>query len=464
LLICLPAAASPDDDAPFHEPNAVILNITESDLNRIVRGLFHAADGVDGSRLEGNRTREKRGIYDFRYSAGLSEPVLELHEDGQARVDLRILDAHLSVGRLEKKILKRRMECLDTRASLAPETPVDVSLGLRFAIEDADLRIVPEQVSLDGMESFRLKRPARCRNNPLPEFLMWWIGKGKLRRKIERFDSVLLEKARDSAAELNEDGGLLAHEWAIERDDLPGADESIRLYPQTLDTSHGSLLIGLAGSNGEPTPVPGEVPDWVTGRADGSFVGLSESFGNFALSRALREMDGRTEKPSDSLRRLFKSDAIFALFPGLRAMELEDRLRLGFSFHTPPRIEFAAEAQRAVIRIRLSDLEMTLWDEERWLGAVAVDGATISVAPYHSRLGGISFDLVENDWRLSASGIEVDKELLAATLQEMLFGEVFETRYDPVADGELEVGTEAFDTRFFGLVGSHLIIGLAGAP
>ena len=77
-LVCLPAAPALGSDAPFHEPNAVILNITQDDLNRVVRDLFHA-NGA--STLEGTRDRPSRGIYDFRYRVGLSEPVLLLEQD-----------------------------------------------------------------------------------------------------------------------------------------------------------------------------------------------------------------------------------------------------------------------------------------------------------------------------------------------------------------------------------------------
>ena len=57
---------------PYHEPNAVIINITEDDLNRMLRDLFHAAGA---STIEGSKDQLSRGISDFRYRADFSEPI-----------------------------------------------------------------------------------------------------------------------------------------------------------------------------------------------------------------------------------------------------------------------------------------------------------------------------------------------------------------------------------------------------
>ena len=122
--------------------------------------------------------------------------------------------------------------------------------------------------------------------------------------------------------------------------------------------------------------------------------------------------------------------------------------------------------ERAVIRIRLSEVEMIIWEsvdgQERRLGSVEIDAATVAVAPYVNVLGGISFDTVENDWRLSSRGIEFDEEILAATFQELFFSEMFETRYEPLARDSFDVGRTRFDPRYFSLVGQHLVIGLSG--
>ena len=119
-----------------------------------------------------------------------------------------------------------------------------------------------------------------------------------------------------------------------------------------------------------------------------------------------------------------------------------------------------------MIRIGLSDVEMILWESdgegERWLGSVDIDSASIAVMPYYSVLGGVSFDAVENIWQVSSRGIEFDEQVLAATFQELFFGEIFETRYEPVGQEIFDVGETRFNPRYFSLVGNHLVIGLTG--
>ena len=75
-------------ESVFHEPNAVLINITEEDLNLIIREAFHA-NGA--SRIEGVRDEPSRGISDLRYQAGFSDPVLTLGQDGHAQLDVDIL-------------------------------------------------------------------------------------------------------------------------------------------------------------------------------------------------------------------------------------------------------------------------------------------------------------------------------------------------------------------------------------
>jgi hypothetical protein len=466
VLLCLAVVPAVGSEAPFFEPNAVLINITEEDLNRIALDAFRA---TGASRIEGDRKQLSRGLSELHYRAGLSEPVLTLGRDGRLRLDLDILEGELTVGSLERKFLMRRMRCEKAGVSVDPDDPVALTLAVRLAIEDHDLQLVPEEVTLNNTKGFRLQRPTRCRNNPLPEFLMWWIGKGRLRRKIERLDDVLLAKARDSAAALNEHEGLLAKHWQ-----LGETRETVHLYPHTIDTSRNSLLIGLAGASPLRHAAAARAPGWVSTLADRSFLGLSESFLNFALRAAFREIDGRPREPSGGLRKLFKSEAVYALIPGLRGMESRGALRIGLAFHATPRIELAAAdgvagsagGPAALIRIGLSDVEMLLWEsdgeDDHWLGSVDVDSARIAVVPYYNVLGGVSFEAVENDWRVSSRGIEFDEQVLAATFQELFFGEVFETRYEPVGQETFDVGETRFNPRYFSLVGNHLVIGLTG--
>jgi hypothetical protein len=466
VLLCVSVAPAAADTVPFFEPNAILVNLTEADLNRIVRDAFHARGA---SRIEGAKHELSRGVTDLCYRAGLAEPVVTLHRDGLLRLELTVLDAELTIGSIERKLLMRRTRCENAGVSVDPGRPVGLRLALRLVVDDHDLRVVPEEVALVDREALRLRKPTRCRNNPLPEFLLWWIGKSRLRREIAGLDDVLLAKAREGAAALREDEGLLARHWRLDE-----GRETVHLYPSAIDTDHGSLLIALAGSSPVPHPATGSSPDWYAGLSDRSFLGLSESFLNFALRTAFREFDGRPRRPSGSLRKLFRSESVYALIPGLRGMENTDGLRLGFRLHAPPSIEFAAgegglggrEGNRAVIHIGLSGVELTLTDSndtsERWLGSVDVESAAIAIAPHTNVLGGISFDVIENDWRVSSRGIEFDEQILAATFQELFFGEIFETSYEPVGRNSFDVGETSFEPRYFSLVGHHLVIGLTG--
>ena len=75
-------------------------------------------------------------------------------------------------------------------------------------------------------------------------------------------------------------------------------------------------------------------------------------------------------------------------------------------------------------------------------------------------IGGVSFELLENEWKVSSVGIESNDTLVAATIQELIFGEVFETTYDPPLRNQLKVGRAVFVPREFARVGHHLVIGL----
>src|SRR5262245_59130421 len=125
VVLGLAVAPAVAGDPAFHEPNAVLINLTQPDLNRILQANFRESWG---SRLHGQKRRVGRGVSDLSYDAELSEPLLTLGDDGSARLDLDILDAQLSVGRIERKVLARRMSCENTRLTVEPEHPADVRL------------------------------------------------------------------------------------------------------------------------------------------------------------------------------------------------------------------------------------------------------------------------------------------------------------------------------------------------
>ena len=453
----------------FHEPNAVLLNISEADLNRIARDAFRENFGT---RVEGASSDASRGVRDLRYEASFSEPVLELDAEGGVRVDLDLLYAELRIGRLEHKFMRRMASCDGAGVNVNPDRPVEVALHMRFEVDDHDLHIVPESVTVGNSKGFRLVKPTSCRNTWLPKWLVWWIGKGQLRRKIDKLDELLLTKAQLGAAELSEESGFLTKHWSIEARDDPAKTSDLYLYPQEVDTSHGSLLVGFAGSTTEPQAATGSMPDWVASESQRSYLGLSESFLNAAVRAAIGQLRTRPRKPSGNLSKLLRGSAVHALIPGLRDLESPENLRLGLAIPSAPKIEFEAIEQepvdgetsavpnRAVIGIRLSGVELTIWESDELLGALEIESARLAVAPYLNLLGGISFDIVENTWLLSSRGIDFDEETLAATFQELFFGEMFETRYEPVAQRSFDLGETQFHPRYFSLLGHYLVIGL----
>jgi hypothetical protein len=133
---------------------------------------------------------------------------------------------------------------------------------------------------------------------------------------------------------------------------------------------------------------------------------------------------------------------------------------------TPPRIDFDGGADGSDARIRLTFGDVLLHvhrsEGEPPLGTLAIDRGTIEVSPYWSVAGGVSFALNENRWELSATGIEFNVDLLGTMLEELAFGETFETRSSPLWAGGFGSWSESIAPRVFRHEGGYLVIGLGG--
>jgi len=483
LVLALVAPAMPVPGRAldtFHQSGAVLINVTQQDLNLIVRSLVRANGGPD---LEGSRDRSSKGISDLHYRARLTEPVLTLGDSGRGRLSVGIEDGGIEIGRIERKMGDRTAYCEDLGAVV--KRPIDVDLDFELRIESGDLHVVPESLELSKPKaSFKLIKPARCENMPLPTWLAWWIGKGKIKDKLAKLDDALLESARKSAAGLNGRDGFLRKRWAHEAED--GGGHFITLQPEWLSTSPGALTVSMATESSQAPSGPPGTTDWAEALAGRSFVGVSESFLKSYLRFAVSDLAETRRKPSGDYRRLFKSSSIYALIPGLREVESKDDLSISFALRSQPdiqirsvtageigidpRLERAAaerpDESRAVIRVVLSDLEMKLWSsseasaEPEPIGTLVVDSGVVGVVPFLNTIGGVSFALVENEWKLSSSGIDFNEELFAATLQELVFGEVFETHYEPVWTDALTVGDTRFGPRYFRSIGGYLVVEL----
>lgn len=456
MALLLLASSTP---APFLEPDAVLLNLSEQSLNRIVVDSFHANGGP---QVAGGRARVSSRVGDLRYRASLSDPVLRLGEDRTARLSLEVLDASLRIGRLERRSGGTGARCEGAGVDVHPARPLRVDLALDFAIEDRGLRIVPRRVEIPEVgERLLLVGPTRCSNSLFPAWLLWWVGKPFLRRSVDHLDQIVLDRARKSAAKLEGKEDLVKS----------GLGAELRLFPEVLDTRGGSLLVGLTASSAE-VPARGAPPRALARRGSlptESFLGISESLVNAVARRVLAGGRHFHSRRSGNARRVLQSDAIHALIPGLRKLPPGEPIALEVAFREAPRFEFgSAEDGQALIRVVVSGVDLELRRSEggttATVGTLHIDAGRMAVVPFANLLGGISFRVVENRWRTSSTGVEFDDELVAATLQEIAFGKVFETSYAPLWARDLRIGDTQFFPRSFAALEGYLVIGLGERP
>ena len=482
----------------YREPDAVLINIPEHDLNLILHQAFRS---IGGPRFEGRKAKVSRSVKNLEYHVELSEPVLELGENGKVSLDLAIRHADLRIGRMERKIHGRLVSCENAGLTVDATHPVGVRLALQFLIVAGELRIVPQDVRVSDAHNIRLVRPSRCRRAPLPTSVLWWFAKARLRREIKHLDGILLGRAQQSAEKLDQEAGLLGKPWAIGSLGSQDHKESAYLAPQSVDTSRGSLFLSLEGSNSDQprassSPSSSSAPpsepaslsrslDWVSSRSDRPFVGISRSFLSAVLRSALSGAGEIPRRPRGDLTRIMKSSSIYTLIPGLRGVKNKENVFLTFAFSSAPEIEFetlsapdsvpdpagaethqAEPRDRVVIRIHLSGIEMSVWEDQgdrnTLLGTLQIDGGTVGAVPYPNMLGGVSFQLVENEWSASSSGIEINDTLFAATLQELVFAEMFGTLSEPVWREGLAVGGSRPMAERFSTAGDYLVVDLAG--
>jgi hypothetical protein len=189
---------------------------------------------------------------------------------------------------------------------------------------------------------------------------------------------------------------------------------------------------------------------------------MSESTANAIVGLVYGDFSRPTARPHGTLRKVFQSHAVMALVPGLRRMEDRQDLGWGVRFAQAPRVDFRQEHGRPLVELRLSGVELDIARGEEVLGTLAIDRGTIGAVPRPSPLGGITLEVVRNDWEVSSRGIEFNEPLLAATIQELIFGELFATRYEPLARGMLSFGETRFEPTGFEVVDGYLVIGVGG--
>jgi hypothetical protein len=478
-LLLLPSMSTitraADDPAPFSESDAVLLNVSERDLNRILVDSFHANGGP---RFEGGKARVNSSVSDLRYHALFSDPVVRLGTDGSAHVSLDILDASLRIGRLERKIAGRQARCEEAGLDVDPQSPLAVDLLLGLSVSNGALRVNPTSVEIpDADKRLLLVEPERCKNTPLPRWLLWSLGKSYFRRSVGNLDKIILERARKSAVRFEAKESLLTSRWELPKARHDDLGPALRLFPETLDMSGGSLLVGLTASTAGPTD-PSAPVKRVNGAGlfpSSSFLGLSESFVNEISRRVVSSKSKSQHKSTGRFRKLLASDAAYTLVPGLRRIDSKENVSLDVSFPSAPRFEFrsvdeggsASSGSQAMIRVLLSGVQIDVRKDEGGrktvLGSIHVDSVRMSVVPFMSVLGGISFRIVENTWKVSSTGLEFDEDLVAATLQEITFGKIFATSYEPLLKRALRLGETEFVPQSFAVREGYLVIAL-GEP
>lgn len=432
-------------------PDAALLRVSEDHLRTLVEDTLRPPGS---GAIAGEGERGSDGISDLRYRVEFAPPALRLDDRGRAAVETSILDASLRIGRLERRFLSRDAYCEEFGFDVFPERPVPVALDLRFALDQHDLAIVPEAVTFtDARRGFRLVRPARCGNAGIPSWLLWWLGRSRIRDYVAGADGMVLDRLRKRSAEIKEEGGLLDRSW-----------RGLRVHPRAVETHDGALHVTLAVTEGEAiaSGLPARAPLPI----EGTYLAVSEAFAHRLLARSFDRLDDGAPGESGDIRKLLASDAIGVLVPGLRDREVGEVV-LDVSLGGPPEVRFVAdEYGRALVELTLRDARLTLTEGDgmRTLGSLVVTRGEIAARPYSGVLGGVSLELVRNRWRLRSSGVEFDEGILAATLTELAFGLSFETSFDPLATESFHIGRTRFAPRGFRAIDGYLVIELEPEP
>ena len=476
LLVVIPSASSQAQQAPaFFDPNAIVVNVSEDDLNLALQDLWNEM----GSRFQGTKAEVSSTAYGLHYDGRLSMPVIDLMDGGRASIRLALEEASVRVDSVEHKLLGRRVRCEDIGADLHPDRVLDMSLDLSFVIEGQDVQILPTAVEVpDAKGAFRLIKPSRCRRNLIPTFMLWWVAKPFLQKQFRHIDEKLLLGAESGAEQLKDEDGAILRKYV----DVEGHE--LLIYPRILTTDDDALWIAAAGSSDETSPDAAfpDPPESLAPSSSRSFLAVSQSTLNAIIDRVYLEWSRPSNRPRGTVKKLFRSQEMLTLVPGLRDVENRQDLHWGIRFTAAPRItlgtlkdngggggkpfslfEWSMISDQPLITLHSAGIEIEIargGDRPEVLGTLSIDSGVVSAIPYANRLGGISLHVVRNEWEVSSTGMAFEERLLAATLQELIFAELFETRYEPLARHALTVGPIRFEPSGFAVADEYLVIDL----
>lgn len=467
---------SASSQPPYDEPDALIVNLPERDLNTLLGAALRAKGGP---RFVGSQADAGRGLRGVHYQVDLSSLLLKLEDGGRMSLSLEIEQADLQVERWERKLAGRTAYCENAGLTIDAAHPVSITADVNLSIADGDLEIVPRQISVSDAENIHLVRPSHCAKAPLPTWLLWKLGKTRLKHEIAKLDKTLLARVSRSAERFGGEEGLFKRRVSIPSVFDHGIRREFDLSPRLLSTDRGSLLVSLAGSTRTaergPADSHGDLRadrplslDRTKLPQDRPSIAVSPVFINAMLASAFSGSTGVTRKAHGDFSRLLKSSSVYALIPGIRGIKCRETLSFSFAFHDPPSVEFVPRGSGAEIRLQFRGIEMIVWDKRPDgpvpLGAIVVDEGTVGLAPVPGTLGGVSLKVLENDWDVSSRGIEFDEPLFEATLQELMFAQAFETISEPILREGLTMGGITVAPHAFRVVDGYLVVELDASP
>jgi len=441
------------------ERDGLMLRVTESDLNAVLSDL---SDANGWRRFEGLREKNSRGVHDFRYDVRLSPPWLELDgEAGGMSLGFDIVEADLNVGRIERRVGGMSLRCENIGVRVEPARPVDVELSFALPVHGGALQLRPTTVTVDGgKREFRLIKPSACRAGILPRSISWWLGKPALRRRLSRLDDILLSRVERLASEIEQDRGLLRSRWELSAGTL-----DLKVARSTIDGEALSLSMDVTGRSTQEVREPVDPP---VIPSVGSHIALSGDLVNAVLAANGPREAGAPKQARGNMHELLTSESIYTLIPGLRDFPDLGQMRFRVRVDATPRLSLSSHddpldpGRGARIGLSVGSLAIEFFGKEgeQPIGELRIVSGEIDLVPYVNSVAGVSFEVVRNDWRVAGYGIEQDEYLIAAMLQELVFGEFFETQYEPLLrDGVVLAKTEFLPTGFR-VVDGYLVVDL----
>ncbi|MFQ5766699.1 MAG: hypothetical protein ACE5ID_01760 [Acidobacteriota bacterium] len=238
------AAETPDEQVIL-DTSAVVVHISEDDLNALISPY---TAGPSGLVLSGYKNILKGKFREVDYQIDLDDARFSLQPGGRVVFTTRMAAASIHAGsiyKLKKNGRPSRLQCHDLAIDLDPDQPVSIQVILEISVDDGKLNIVSGEVNLsDGSDGFQVQRPATCKGAWILNPLVKTLVRRKIKKTLRDLDRVLGSIFQKEIAAL---GALPAAESEFSFHS-PLENEAVRfsLRPSALGTSHGALHLSLA--------------------------------------------------------------------------------------------------------------------------------------------------------------------------------------------------------------------------